>query len=196
MTKNYSVVSYLSGEDFKEVRDIQKELVKLTGSQKCLVDWLPHLTVGTGITLDDDQLSRVDDLFKEVANKTSGFKIKAEGFGGWDDWKGQIDGKITSYVIYLKVEVNDELQNLFNSLKKEVTDNFEVWLPRIEEYKPHITLAFADLDEVGYRKGLEYVNSLQDFSLDIDIEHFSLTECYGVGNMESVEHKRYSLKED
>jgi len=76
-------------------------------------------------------------------------------------------------------------------LKEDVTDNFDVWLPRIEDYKPHITLAFADLDEIGYKKGLEYVNSLSDFSLDIDISSFSLTECYGAGNMESVEFKKY-----
>ncbi|MCB9810552.1 MAG: hypothetical protein H6779_01730 [Candidatus Nomurabacteria bacterium] len=193
MTKNYSMVSYLSGEDFKKVRSIQKELSKLTGSQKCLVDWLPHLTVGTGITLDDEQLVRADNLFNEATKKVDGFKVRAEGFGGWDNGKGAIEGKITPYVIYLKVEINDNLRKMFNILKQQVTDGFEVWLPRIEDYKPHITLAFADLDEVGYQKGLEYVNSLKDFSLDINISHFSLTECYGMGNMESVEYKRYYL---
>ncbi|MEZ4103702.1 MAG: hypothetical protein R3B60_00220 [Candidatus Paceibacterota bacterium] len=193
MTKNYSIVSYLSEEDFKKVRSIQKELSKLTGSEKCLVDWLPHLTVGTGIILGEEQLLVADKLFKEVADKPKSFSIKAGGFGGWDNWKGAIEGKITPYVIYLKVEVNDELQGLFDLLKSEVTDGFEVWLPRIEDYKPHITLAFADLDEAGYQKGLDYANSLKDFSLDVNIPHFSLTECYGVGNMDSVEYKRYYL---
>lgn len=48
--RNFSLVSFLSGEEYKQVRELQKELSTITGSRKCLEDWLPHITIGGGVT--------------------------------------------------------------------------------------------------------------------------------------------------
>ena len=58
--KNYSLVSYLTGEDYKKVRELQKELSEITGSRKCLEDWLPHITVGDGITVSNEAMYKLE----------------------------------------------------------------------------------------------------------------------------------------
>ena len=114
--KNFSIISYLTGESHKIVRGIQKEISQITGSKKCLVDWLPHITIGDGITVSEERLSEIDYKLKNFADKQNVFKVKTKSFDGVDDWKGAVEGIITPYVIQLDVEKSEELLNLFNNL--------------------------------------------------------------------------------
>ena len=191
-SKNYSIVTYLVGEDFKKVRAIQKDISTITGSKKCLVDWLPHITVGDGISVSGSTLPEIEDKLKGFCNRQKAITATIKGFGGVDTWKGAVKDKITPYVIWLDVEVSSDLLTLFTNLKDEITSKQETWLPRTISYVPHVTIAFSDLNEEGYRKGLEYLSS-KSFETEFSISHIALVECYGEGNMDSVEYKKYYL---
>lgn len=192
-TKNFSLVSYLGGDEYKRVRELQKELSVITGSRKCLEDWLPHITVGDGITVSEEMLTRLENDLTEILHTQHCVTARIKGFGGIENWKGAVEGKITPYVIWLEVEVSSDLLNLYNNLREKVTLNYDAWLPRITNYTPHVTLAFADLSQDGYEKGIKYLSS-QKIELPFTISHLALVECYGEGNMTSVEYKKFYLK--
>jgi 2'-5' RNA ligase len=187
---NFSIVSYLTNEDYKIVRDIQKEISQITGSKKCLVDWLPHITTGYGIIVSEDRLQEIENKLQEFTSNQATIKAVIKGFGGVDNWKGAVEGKVTPYVIWLDVEVGEDLMNLFNSLKDTITSKEDTWLPRTINYIPHVTIAFSDLDKEGYEKGLEYLKN-KSLEREFVISHLALVECYGEGNMTSVEYKKF-----
>lgn len=190
---NFSIVTYLVGEDFKVVRDVQKEISEITGSKKCLVDWLPHITIGDGIIVSGDNLKKVEKQLEVFANEQKSIKAKIKGFGGVDNWKGAVEGKVTPYVIWFDVEVSKDLLDLFNRLKETITSEAETWLPRTTNYVPHVTIAFSDLNKEGYEKGLAYLKN-KSLEREFEISHASLVECYSEGNMTSVEYKKFYFK--
>jgi 2'-5' RNA ligase len=192
MTLNFSIISTLSGEVYKKVRDLQKEISKVTGSEKCLIDWQPHITIGDGIIVNEKDLAVTEEKLKSFAENHKIVKAKISGFAGIDNWKGAVEGKITPYVIWLEVELNDDLTNLYNSLKEDIVEGYETWLPRTINYKPHVTIAFADLTKEGYEKGLIYLKE-KSFETEFDINNITLSECYGEGNMTSLEYKKFYL---
>lgn len=187
---NFSLVSYFSEQETESIRKLQETLFEITGSRKCLDDWLPHITVGDGIIVDEERLSELELKLNEFCKGRPNIVIETVGFGGIEDWKGAIPEKITPYVIWLDIESNSYLQNLFNDLRDNITLDYETWLPRTINYNPHITLAFADLTEEGYRKGMEYVKNV-DFPREFTVSSVSIVECFGVGNMTSREYKRF-----
>lgn len=189
-TINFSIVSYLTGEEYKQVREIQKKLGDITGSRKCLEDWLPHITTGDGIEVPEEALLQTEQAILDFTKNQKEITARIKGFNGIENWKGAVEGKITPYVIWLDVEVSDDLMNLFNNLRDAVTSKYETWLPRTVNYTPHVTVAFADLTEEGYRKGMDYLKS-QSFETEFKINHVALVECYGEGNMTSVEYKKF-----
>ncbi len=192
MINKFSFVSYLTGEDFKLVRQIQKEISVITGSKKCLVDWLPHITIGEVVEVDDSELFELDEKLKKICSEHGVKKAKIAGYAGIDNWRGAINGQLTPYVIWLNVEINEDLLNLHNDVKTNISQKYKRWLPTNENYIPHVTIAFADLDEIGYKKGLEYLSS-KSFEREFIINHVALVECYGEGNMDSVEYKKFYL---
>jgi 2'-5' RNA ligase len=175
------------------VRGLQKELSAITGSHKCLEDWLPHITVGDGITVSEEMMVGLENELTEISHSQHRVTARIKGFGGIENWKGAVEGKITSYVIWLEVEVSSDLLQLYNNLREKVTLNYGAWLPRTTNYTPHVTLAFADLTQKGYDKGIEYLAS-QKIDLPFSISHLAVVECYGEGNMTSVEYKKFYLK--
>lgn len=186
----FSIVTYLTGEDYKIVRQIQKDVSEISGSKKCLVDWLPHITIGDGIIVSKDRLDEINDKFQDFSNSQKFIRAKISGFDGIDNWKGTVEGKVSPYVIWLEVEVSDELRALRNKLDSEIISKEETWLPRTVNYAPHITIAFSDLDKDGYDKGLNYLKN-KEINIDFEINHVSLVECYGEGNMTSVEYRKF-----
>lgn len=188
--KNFSLISYLTGESFKRVRDLQKKLSKITGSKKCIEDWLPHITLGDGISVSMNEITKLEALLAMFARNQNIVTVSVKNLSGTDAWKGAKEGIITPYVIWINVEVNSDLQNLFDNLKESVTTHYETWLAKTIKYDPHITLAFADLTEDGYKKGMEYLET-QKFEDIITISHVALVECYGEGGMTSVEHRKF-----
>lgn len=191
-TTRYSLVSYLTGQEFDSIRSLQQELSTITGSTKCLTDWAPHITIGDGPEIASEELSTLESELLAFASNHRPVKATIAGFGNIDNWKGAAEGKITPYVIWLNVQVSPELMALWTSLRDSITSRYLVWLPRTQDYIPHVTLAFADLTKEGYEKGLDFIKA-HSFESSFTISHIALVECYGEGNMTSREHRRFEL---
>lgn len=187
---NFSLVAYLEDGEYKKVRELQQKLSEITGSRKCLEDWLPHITIADGIIVSSGEMKR---LLVDLSNFSQSHNVitaDVKTFGGTDNWNGAVGSKLTPYVIWLEVNINRGLMKLFNDLKVKITSHYDTWLPRIDNYMPHITLAFADLSNEGYKKGLKYLSS-KKLELNFSISHISLVKCYSEGNMKSKEYKRF-----
>lgn len=192
---NISLISNLSGDSYKKVRSLQKELSRVTGSISCLADWQPHITIGDGLVVDQQTMTGLTTELQAFAESHQPVKARIHGYAGIDNWKGAVEGKVTPYVIWLSVEMNDELMALWSSLRDKITARYEAWLPRTVEYNPHVTIAFSDLTKEGFEKGMAYLGENAHRIADIwfDINSITIAECYGEGYMQSVEHSRFLL---
>lgn len=190
---NFSVVAYLSGEGFEKAREIQKNLFEITGSKKCMEDWSPHVTIGDGIIVSKKDLPELENKLSNFVANQEPVDVSLKDFGGIDSWKGAVANKVTPFVIWVDVEMNPELLGLWNNLKGEIISQYDKWLPETISYNPHVTIAFADLTEEGYMKGMKYL-STRTFNEIMTIGHVALAECYGEGNMTSREYKRFYFK--
>ena len=189
MKTAYSLITNLGGEQYKKVRSLQKDISNLTNSRKSMEDWLPHITIGDGPLLQEEEFSKYEKELSEFCLNQKPITTCLKGFTGIDNWKGAGLG-LTPYVLWIDVEVSNDLQNLFDSLRDCLTSKYEAWLPRMISYKPHVTLAFADLTKEGYEKGLEFLKS-KEMNEEFTIDNITLVESYGEGKMTSVERKRF-----
>lgn len=149
-------------------------------------------SVGDGPEISAEQLTELEMKLQEFSQKRKSIVTNMTGFGGIDNWKGAVEGKITPYVIWLNVEVSPELMGLWTELRDAITVHYPTWLPRSQIYVPHVTLVFADLTKEGYEKGMQYLADEQ-FQSPLTISHVALVECYGEGNMTSREYKRFNF---
>lgn len=188
--KKYSIVCYLTGDVLERVRAIQEELLELTGSRKCIDSWMPHITLGSGIVVPENEQDKVDVLFDEIAQKAQSFDIKLEGFGGTETWGGARPGITTPYVLWIEPIKTEELQGLFEMIKKEITDSYDTFYPRMIEYVPHVTVAYGDLTADGYVQGKEYLAE-KGFEGVMKIDHIALVEHF---DDKDIEYKRFVLR--
>ena len=183
--KRYSIVCYLENEHHDRVRVIQKELLKLTGSRKCLDSWSPHLTIGSGILVISEKQAEIDKSFGKLTNEQKEFEVLLADFGGTENFKGA-DG-LTPYVLWINVVVNKELQTLFDNIAETITCKYDTFWPRIIQYVPHVTVAYGDLNAEGYEKGKMYLSELK-FTDTIKISHVALVEN---SPDKDIEYKRF-----
>lgn len=188
--KRYSIVCYLEGDELTRVRQLQQKLTDLTGSRKCIDSWMPHLTLGSGIVVSDEEQARVESLFEDIVRVEHPFEIKLEGFGGTEQWTGAREGITTPYVLWIDPVKTDELQHLFETIRDRVTDGFDTFYPRIVEYIPHVTVAYGDLTKEGYEAGRRYLAD-RGFTGLMFIDHVALVENF---DDKDVEYKRFYLK--
>ncbi len=186
MPRSYSIVLYLEGEARDAVREIQRELTKRTGSRKCIDSWMPHLTTGSGVVVDDSRQADIDAQLEQLAKTLKSFPLTIEGFNGTTTWSGARAGITTANVLWIDVVVNEKLKDLFLAIKR-ITDQYPVFYPRIENYVPHVTVAYGDLTREGYAIGEAYVQSLS-FSRTIPVNHITLVENFPD---KDVEYKRF-----
>lgn len=186
--KRYAIVCYLENEHFDKVRKIQNDIFNLTGSKKCLDSWTPHLTIGSGVLVNEDEQENFEKLFQELADKQDTFETELSDFGGTENFK--LDEKLTPYVLWINVVVNEKLQKLFNDVAEKITSKYETYWPRIINYNPHVTVAYGDLNFDGYKKGLEYLSELK-FSDTIKISHIALVENFPD---KDIEYKKFYFK--
>ncbi len=187
--KRYSIVCYLEGDDLSRVRALQQKLTDLTGSQKCIDSWMPHLTLGNGIIVSEEEQVHIESLFEEIARKEHSFEIKLEGFGGMETWGGAREGVLTPYVLWVNPIKTDELQHLFETIRNKVTSGVDAFY-RIADYVPHITLAYGDLTKEGYEIGKQYLAD-SDFAGSISVNHIALVENFPD---KDIEYRRFYLK--
>lgn len=189
MQHRFSIIAYFDEETTNEIRHIQSLLLAETGSHGSLTSWLPHVTVGSGLVVEEAQLvpfySAVETFTRSVAPIT----ISTKDFGYMDNWVGAKLGH-TPYVVYIKPENLSTLPGLaefFEGLKAE----YPAWYNQPWPYQPHITVAFKDLSKEGFVAAQKFLNG-KTYVKNILIESVSLAERdeHGVW----TERKRFPLQ--
>lgn len=170
----FSIVSYLDEQSTNEIRKIQTTLSKLTGSTTSLTSWQPHITVGDGVVLNQEKLNEFQASLQQFAKNISPFSIQIAGFGSKDNRRGGQNERTTPYALYAGVIVNEQLLQMVNHVTN-LTGEHETWYKMPTPYTPHITLAFRDLNQEGYEKGLQYLSS-KTLSMNATIDHIALVE--------------------
>lgn len=184
-----SVVSYLDETATKQVRVIQQELSKLTGSTASLNSWFPHITIGDGVEVSSAGLPYAASSLAELCSATPCFTLGIRGYGGLTDRRGGTGEVSTPFALYLNIEPNDLLTTLVRDIQSQVTASHSLWWQMRQPYQPHITVAFRDLDERGYELGTAYLQKSK-VELSSTIDHVALVE-----KLETVdtEYKRFLL---
>ncbi|HEY4964461.1 MAG TPA: 2'-5' RNA ligase family protein [Candidatus Saccharimonadales bacterium] len=185
----YSIVSYLDEVTTSSVRELQQTIADLTGSKASLLAWEPHVSVGDGISIaDHTELEQFAYLLNNLASTTEQFKVKVTGFGGRKD-RTIGDGEYsTPYVLWVNVEANEEVVYLVAKVAK-ITASYQKWYHMPAPYIPHVTIAFRDLDEKGYEKGLAYLKN-KVFDGISTINHIALVRM--LANKDK-EYKRFTF---
>jgi len=169
-----SIVCYLDINSSKTVRELQRELSKVSGSVASLASWEPHVTIGDGIEVNDIELGAVKAELASLGREITAFPLSLQGVESRDDRIGGEDEETTPYLIYLGVTVGDDLRALVDRVGY-LTMYLRKWYVMPKPYVPHVTLAFRDLNECGFYEGLKYLSD-KDISITATIGHFSLVE--------------------
>lgn len=180
----YSIVSYLDKVATQKILQLQKELSHVTGSIASLTHWEPHITVGDGVDLSSDDLRIFRSQLEEDLIKIKPFKVILDGFIFNDNRTMGVDEKSTPYLIAVDVQQNDSLAELVKTIEL-MTSNMTRWYNQPIPYKPHVTLAFRDLTEEGYKLGINYIHN-KKIHLDSLVDHVSLVEKLADKDVEIV----------
>lgn len=173
--KNFSIVSFVDGKLKEKIISLQKQLYDITGSRKCLDAWLPHLTIGDGISLTSNKLEEMEKSISMFLKEQETFSISIKGFGSKTDRKGGLGEITTPYVLWINVDINHSLIKLVEKIKNDISSKCDLWYEMPKPYTPHITIAHRDLTKEWFEKGLKYLKNL-DLNEEMKISHISLVE--------------------
>lgn len=154
-----------------KVCQVQRNLSSRTGSKTCVQSWKPHLTVGSGIMVGNDQLADLQSQFQSALSKKSSFSVKVSGYGFMAGWKGSIFGR-SPYVVYLRVQDDPTLEALVKAIER-VTHHYFLFYQQPQPYTPHVTLAFGDLTKEGFLNSMIFLKD-KKFAGTILVDHVSL----------------------
>jgi len=186
----FPIIIYTDSALTKKVRSIQQELHELTGSKACLELWEPHITVGSAVKVDDDEVA---DLLNDMKDATRGlkpFQINIENFNFMDNWPGGKMDDYTPYVVYLDVIVNPQLQRLAENIRDTVTSKRNCSYTMPWPYNPHLTVAFKDLNKEEFEKAKQLLQG-RTFKYTTMVDHVALAEELPNGNC--VVYKKWTL---
>lgn len=169
-----SIVCYLDPKSTSEVRSIQQELAELTGARASLDLWKPHVTVGDGIEVDDNELLALETAFSGIAKNTVPFNIYFHSILKIDSRKGGVGEATTPYGLYLEVQKNEALMSLVGDIAKAI-ERTAKWYFMPSPYSPHCALAFKDLNKEGFEIGARYLDDMWP-TLKATIDHVALVE--------------------
>jgi 2'-5' RNA ligase len=125
-----SIVSYLDPTSSAQVRAIQRELSRVTGSKASLESWEPHITIGDGIDIADQDLPAVQAAFQEMASRMAPFSLELGDIATITNRKGGIDEVTTPYVIYINVNMNHVLLDLVAKTAKITAETAKWYLTK------------------------------------------------------------------
>ncbi|NTW75280.1 MAG: 2'-5' RNA ligase family protein [Candidatus Moranbacteria bacterium] len=173
--RDFSVVSYFDSGFTARVRALQERIAVETGARASLDIWAPHITIGSGISVPDEDVSHAKERLDRAVEDIAPFPIVVSGFGFMDDWSGGKQPGITPYVVYLRVVVPDSLRRLVESVRNGLTDHFDRWYEQPSPYKPHVTIAYRDLSWDGFLRAKDLL-SREIFIAEPIIDHVSLVD--------------------
>lgn len=169
-----SIVSYLDQAATSQVRELQRTMSEITGSRASLDSWSPHVTLGDGVEATDLELNDLIAEIQQAARTTPSFTINLSGFSSLNSRPIGVGEVSTPYAIFIDVVVSQELLDLVAKID-EISTARSIWYHMPRPYLPHVTLAFRDLSEEGYRSGLDYLSD-KDTRFSSTIDHIALVQ--------------------
>lgn len=170
-----SIVCYLDDSTAADVRNLQRDLHVATGALASLKMWLPHITVGDGIEVNDSGLAIIQDKFKTLSATTKSFDLTLQNILKIDSRKGGREEETTPYGLYLGVEPNKQLICLVDDIAT-ITRSMKKWYSMPRPYHPHCTLAYKDLDKKGFVIGGKHLDRL-NLRYSSRVNHVALVEA-------------------
>jgi 2'-5' RNA ligase len=147
--KKFSIIAYFDEETTKEIRDIQIELSRLSGSVGSISAWLPHITIGSGLEVEDSELGIFINKIQKFLDVIPVTEIKTKEFSYMDNWSGKKLG-YSPYVTYIKPYDCGTLGSVAVFFEEVLKKQYKSWYDQPWPYNPHITVAYKDLSEEGY----------------------------------------------
>ena len=185
----FSIVSYFEKSVEEEIREVQKEISSLTGSSGSLVAWEPHITVGSGLEVKEEELDKFTQNVSEFCKTQNPAIIKTEGFSFMDNWSGAKLG-LSPYVVYIKPVDYGSLVGIANYFEEQIKPNYQAWYDQPWPYNPHITVAYKDLSEEGFIKAKE---ALTETTFKREIKISSVSLCVEGQDGKWSPHKTFNL---
>jgi len=169
-----SVVCYLDLVSTDAIRTIQQELASLTGAKASLELWRPHITVGDGVEVDEQELNDFVHQLEELSNARHSFQLQLRDILKLQTRVGGEGEETTPYGLYLEVKQTDDLISLVEGVAK-ASHNLYKWYQMPQPYHPHCSLAFKDLSKEGFKKGSVLLDE-RDINITVTINHIALVE--------------------
>jgi 2'-5' RNA ligase len=103
----------------------------------------PHITLHMPFKLKEEKEGDIIQKFKVLAGEQSSFKLSLYGFG-----------QFKQRIIYLHVEENSSLFDLFLEVRKFMKVNFNIFNADYKNrgFNPHLTVAFRDLTKDAFKE--------------------------------------------
>lgn len=130
------------------------------------------MTIVDGVEVTHEQFETLKNSIHLISSKTSKINLELTGIGSLDNWKGGAGE--TPYVIYLDILLHPNLLSVVDQIST-ATKGYDTWYEMPKPYLPHCTLAFRDLSQEGYIKGLAYLEGINP-SITATIDHIALVE--------------------
>lgn len=174
VSMHLSIVSFLDQTATQSVRELQQALSVVTGSKASLTAWQPHITLGDGVDVSDAELDDFKHELQQVSQSAHAFELILSGFSSLDARPIGAGEVSTPYVIFIDVVLTADLCSIVAMIDDVIRDRL-VWYRMPRPYLPHVTLAFRDLSEAGYQKGLAYLRN-KHVQLTAVIDHIALVQ--------------------
>jgi 2'-5' RNA ligase len=142
----------------------------------------PHITLHMPFKLREDREYILKEKIDEIATHNDLFSLGLNGFG-----------QFQKRVIYVHVETNDDLTNLFLEIRKVMKINFNIYNADYKNrgFNPHITLAFRDLKKEAFKEvwpdfeNVEYKKTIDVNNLCLlkhNGQYWDILECFSLGS--------------
>jgi 2'-5' RNA ligase len=156
------------------------------GNSKTALTYPPHMTLRTGVILENENISGFISEFGEIVNKQSPVEVKINGIKTTDHFQDEKN----NYIAYYNAEKNEKLASLNNALlsyhkyKKSSKKNFQ----------PHISICYGDLTRETFGKVESFLDqnkNIKNIKTSYILDNVSLyTNKEGLWE----EYYRYNLK--
>ena len=179
----YFIAIIPSQEIRDEITGFKKDFADRFESKKAL-KVIPHITLKAPFKLPAPELSKLEQWFQKLSINLDTFEIELKDFGAFDNKYNP--------VVFVQPIMNLHLY----SLQQEIIRSFRLSYPQVPvqdleiKYKPHITVAYRDLDPERFRQAWkEY--QVKKYTATFPVNDFHLLQHNG---KEWKSISTYSLK--
>ena len=141
----YFIAIIPSQEIRDEITGFKKDFADRFESKKAL-KVIPHITLKAPFKLPAAELSKLQEWFRQLYINLETFEIELKDFGAFHNKNNP--------VVFVQPIMNLHLY----SLQQEIIRSFRLFYPQVAvqdleiKYKPHITVAYRDLDPERFRQ--------------------------------------------